>query len=637
MIAPFTQWLTPSGAWNQSVQIAVSVLVVSMVGAYAGRRRPHLMMSLWCVVLVKCLMPPVWSSPVGIYSRWHVHRLAEVSRTLPSLPDDFRERADVAKPRLDRLAERSLDNGSSLGSPQAAVSPPSSWTWIWLAGLIGFYSWGALRFGLAWRWLRRACRPASPRLQGILDSLAIQAGLSRHPELLLTERSVGPAIIGLFRPVIVLPTALAEAPAGRIEVILAHELTHYRRRDVWLSALQFLTQGMWWFHPGVWWMQRQIHRTCERCCDQQAIARFGLRRKDYAAGLLDVLELRLRYRKAPACVGLDEKQETQERLTEIMNTQQPIPSTPWRYWGMAFILATLLLPGATWVHGSDLQTTADTLKQADQAFDAQQWEQAIPRYRQLVEANQQDGRSWFRLGYALHMSGKITEALEAHRRASQFPQARPVALYNMACALALQGKSEQAIEALENAIDAGFVSQRPISEDTDFASIAGDDRFQALAQRAQPAKKRQVYRQFDFWVGDWEVVTPAGKPVGKNRISKDENGFLITEKWTNAQGGTGTSINYYDRQADAWRQTWIDAQGNVIKYEGRFEDGAMRMQGQMQMADGRVGTTKMVLQPQSDGRVRQTIHQSFDQGKSWSVYFDGFYVPSASGSSKSAD
>lgn len=134
-----------------------------------------------------------------------------------------------------------------------------------------------------------------------------------------------------------------------------------------------------------------------------------------------------------------------------------------------------------------------------------------------------------------------------------------------------------------------------------------------------------VLRQFDFWVGDWEVVNDEGKLVGRNRITKDEQGYLITEKWTNSDGGTGTSINFYDPGEKKWKQTWVDASGNVIQYIGEFADGAMRMTGQFTRNNGSVSLSRLVLQPLPRGEISQLIEQSDDEGETWSTYFSGTY------------
>jgi hypothetical protein len=66
------------------------------------------------------------------------------------------------------------------------------------------------------------------------------------------------------------------------------------------------------------------------------------------------------------------------------------------------------------------------------------------------------------------------------------------------------------------------------------------------------------HRQFDFWIGEWEVTTPNGAPAGRNRIESILDGCALRESWAGAKGGSGNSYNAYDRQSGRWHQTWVD-------------------------------------------------------------------------------
>jgi len=141
-----------------------------------------------------------------------------------------------------------------------------------------------------------------------------------------------------------------------------------------------------------------------------------------------------------------------------------------------------------------------------------------------------------------------------------------------------------------------------------------------------PCAADAAYRQFDFWVGEWDVFTPEGERAGTNRIEKLLRGCLLLESWTGAQGGEGKSINYYDPVRKRWVQTWVDGQGGIIAAEGELEDGTMRFEGEHLYPDGRREAYRMTFTPRADGSVRQFIEQSTDGGATWSVWFDGTYV-----------
>ena len=133
--------------------------------------------------------------------------------------------------------------------------------------------------------------------------------------------------------------------------------------------------------------------------------------------------------------------------------------------------------------------------------------------------------------------------------------------------------------------------------------------------------KAPEYRQFDFWLGNWDV-TVQGKPAGANRIEAALKGCALIEHWTAASGGRGTSLNFYDRNTKKWYQAWMDERGGALRLEGGLQNGRMVMQS---AASG--GTSQRITwSPEADGSVRQLWESSSDGGKTWTVAFDGKYV-----------
>ena len=133
------------------------------------------------------------------------------------------------------------------------------------------------------------------------------------------------------------------------------------------------------------------------------------------------------------------------------------------------------------------------------------------------------------------------------------------------------------------------------------------------------------YRQFDFWVGTWEV-TDHGKPIATSRIERFANGCGILENYTQADGYSGKSINFYDAALKRWRQQWADSMGNSSEWVGELREGAMRFDGQAHRADGARVIRNMTFTPLADGSVRQASDRSVDGGKTWLPGYDFVYV-----------
>lgn len=131
------------------------------------------------------------------------------------------------------------------------------------------------------------------------------------------------------------------------------------------------------------------------------------------------------------------------------------------------------------------------------------------------------------------------------------------------------------------------------------------------------------YRQFDFWVGTWEV-TARGGVAGRNEITLEEDGCVLHEHWTGSRGGTGQSFNIYDRGGRLWHQFWVDNSGTVLHLSGGLSDGVMLLTGTTAGSEGKTIHQRLSFTPNPDGTVRQLWEQSPD-GESWSVVFDGLY------------
>lgn len=158
-------------------------------------------------------------------------------------------------------------------------------------------------------------------------------------------------------------------------------------------------------------------------------------------------------------------------------------------------------------------------------------------------------------------------------------------------------------------------------------SIAASVPLAAEDARPGPAPCSSAeHRQFDFWIGRWNV-TASGQPAGRNDIQLILGGCVLLENWTGAQGGAGKSLNYFDRTDGSWHQQWVDANGGSLSLAGRFENGAMRLEGERPATAKQPATRhRITWTPRPDGTVRQ-LWQSTATGKEeWQTQFDGIYV-----------
>lgn len=143
----------------------------------------------------------------------------------------------------------------------------------------------------------------------------------------------------------------------------------------------------------------------------------------------------------------------------------------------------------------------------------------------------------------------------------------------------------------------------------------------ALAQQT-PDCAAAEHRQFDFWIGEWDVFDPQGEKVGENTITSIQDGCALREEWQSVRDHAGTSLNFYDRDTGKWYQTWIANNGNDLHLSGGLDGGAMEMESML--PGERRDRIRWV--PGDDGSVRQVWEISTDGGETWEVGFDGRYV-----------
>ena len=298
--------------------------------------------------------------------------------------------------------------------------------------------------------------------------------------------------------------------------------------------------------------------------------------------------------------------------------------------GVAMLVVTIMasLPALSRPAAAREPKASPTFEEASKHYLAKEWEPAAKAFAAVVKSEPGNGRAWYRLGVSYQNMKQYEKAIAAYRKAESIAH-NPRTMYNLGCAFALSGAADSAFAWLGRAADAGFSQPETLTSDEDLSSIRGDARFAALVEKTQrtatPCAFAPEARQFDFWIGSWDVRTAQGDLAGTNDIRTGAGKCVLIENWKDVQGGSGQSLNFYDFTTKRWNQVWVDANTQVTRFEGSFTDGAMRLQGERLSKTGQRIPVKMTLTPLPDGRVRQVGESTIDGGKTWTVDYDLYY------------
>jgi hypothetical protein len=154
---------------------------------------------------------------------------------------------------------------------------------------------------------------------------------SRSVTLATSARVNVPAVIGFFKPMIVIPSwALGELPSDELNTIVLHELAHLRRWDDWTNLLQKIVQAVFLFHPAVWWIESRLSLEREMACDDQVLAETANPR-GYAKCLLTLLERSCaRHGWTMAQAAVHRAHEASLRLAQILDVSRPNTKHVWK-------------------------------------------------------------------------------------------------------------------------------------------------------------------------------------------------------------------------------------------------------------------------------------------------------------------
>jgi bla regulator protein BlaR1 len=282
--------------WQSTVFGAMAGLLTLLLRKNHARARYWV----WLAASVKFLVPFALLVSLGSHFGWrktHLHAAAPLA-------------IERFSPVFTPVVSVSI---SAVKPHSISLMPILLWA-LWCCGCAAVL----LAWCVRWRRTARIIRTAAPLTEGL--EVETLRRLRSPIEIVSSNARFEPGVFGILRPILLWPAGISERLADRqIEAILAHEVSHVRRRDNLAAALHMLVEAVFWFHPLVWWIGSRLVSERETACDQDVL-RLDSEPEVYAQGILKICEYCL---EAPLlCVsgvsGADLKKRIQGIMTHTM-------------------------------------------------------------------------------------------------------------------------------------------------------------------------------------------------------------------------------------------------------------------------------------------------------------------------------
>ena len=293
----FLGWTLLHFVWQGAALAALAALLMTLC------RRAQARYAIAVVALVAMLVAPAGTFYVLTHANAASPESFEpVAQASRAMPRNISAAAPSAASQLSRLR-------------QSLPWPVEGWlVEAWLLGVAFFGLRSAGGFLLLERERRKQSGTVSDRLLTICLALQHRLGLKRVIRYCECQWLQAPAVIGWFRPIVLLPvTALTGLSEDQLQSVIAHELAHIQRFDAFVNAFQIAVETLLFYHPAVWWLNKRIRVEREHCCDDTAVSLCG-NPVEYARALTLMEE----WRSAPALAMAANRGPLSERIFRVL-------------------------------------------------------------------------------------------------------------------------------------------------------------------------------------------------------------------------------------------------------------------------------------------------------------------------------
>lgn len=240
--------------------------------------QPKVSCFLWAIVAVRLLLPTIPGEQPQISIPVPSYQISLEQEEMPEPVVEITSTPEVTKIHGEIQVQRK----------EIPFMEILSWTWLGGAGL-SLLVHAALYQKTRRKILRWSIKVQDERIMEVFNHCKEECGIKREISLCQCSILSTPMLMGFWKPMILLPERKLDEMS--LSYVLRHELSHYKRKDLWLKLLILLAQSVHWFHPLVWIMGKRASADIEKACDDAVLKGSGMQaRGEYGTVILSFLQ-----------------------------------------------------------------------------------------------------------------------------------------------------------------------------------------------------------------------------------------------------------------------------------------------------------------------------------------------------------
>jgi beta-lactamase regulating signal transducer with metallopeptidase domain len=271
-------------------QGTIALALVWLVCKFATRLPARVKSWLWRLAYLKLLLALLWATPMDLALL--KPRSVEMPYSPPIVAHENWKQSPGISKKLPATVETQLSAFPMISSPAPRLEfeelLPLAAMALWATGALIFL----VRLGIHWhhaiRLRQAAIRSDDPEIDDRFAQIARRLSFRRTPPIFMSDEISGPLLVGVFRPAILLPSLMLDAPPAHLRMILAHELAHLKRNDLPWNVFTATIDAAFFFNPLVWLARRESRLAAEMACDQAALESANVAPREYGQLLLDI-------------------------------------------------------------------------------------------------------------------------------------------------------------------------------------------------------------------------------------------------------------------------------------------------------------------------------------------------------------